>query len=126
MGKDWQFLKQMTQDQEVVVTRVEVKNSDIALEGKFELPPIAKLNEDDQVFIAAFIEVHGSIKEMERLFNISYPTVKARLRKITEKLKNFGLIAQRTEENNKSVLDRLANREITVEEALVRLGECSH
>jgi len=37
---------------------------------------------DDQVFVTAFVRCHGSIKEMERIFGVSYPTIKARLNRI--------------------------------------------
>ena len=125
MGQDWQVLTKMVQGKEIMVTRVEMVDSDIAVEGKFELPPLVKLSMEDQVFIATFVAVHGSIKEMEGLFGISYPTVKARLRKITEQLKQLGFVTQGAAENNESILDQVASREITVDEAVKRLRQCS-
>jgi hypothetical protein len=124
MKQEWQVLTQMVQGKEVVVTRVEVVGADIALEGKFELPPLVKLSMEDQVFIATFVGVHGSIKEMERLFGISYPTVKARLRKISEQLKRLGFATQGVVDDE-SILDRVASREITVDEAVKELRQCS-
>ena len=41
---------------------------------------------EDQVFVAAFLKSHGSIKEMEQVFGVSYPTVKARLNRIAGQL----------------------------------------
>ena len=41
---------------------------------------------DDQVFIGAFVRSHGSIKEMERLFGVSYPTIKNRLNRLSQAL----------------------------------------
>jgi hypothetical protein len=38
------------------------------------------------VFVAAFVRSHGSIKEMEQVFGVSYPTVKARLNRIAAML----------------------------------------
>lgn len=125
MRHDWQVLTEMVQEKEVLVTRVEVVDTNIAVEGKFELPPLVKLSMEDQVFVASFVAVHGSIKEMERLFGISYPTVKARLRKITEQLKQLGFVSQGLIENEETILDRLASREITVDEAVKGLRQCS-
>ena len=51
--------------------------------GRFELPPLAQLPFEEQVFVAAFVKSHGSIKEMERLFGVSYPTIKNRLNRIS-------------------------------------------
>ena len=45
----------------------------------------------------AFVQVHGSIKEMERIFGISYPTVKNRLDAIAEQLPLVETVTQTTE-----------------------------
>src|SRR5260221_6549048 len=84
--RDWQGLTQLTGDQAFVVERVRLVGKHIAIEGAFAPPELARLPADDQVFIAAFIRSHGSIKEMEQVFGVSYPTVKARLNRIAERL----------------------------------------
>src|SRR5476649_2308313 len=80
--RDWQELTQLTRGEAVVVERVRLTDKDIAIEGSFELPELARLTLEDQVFIAAFVRSHGSIKEMEQVFGVSYPTIKARLNRI--------------------------------------------
>jgi hypothetical protein len=67
--------------------------------------------------VVAFIRHHGSIKKMERLFGISYPTVKNRLRAISRQLdRDFEVPSP-----NSEILDQLSRGEITVDEALERL-----
>ena len=68
--KDWQELTKLTQGASLVVERVRM--GDIALEGAFELPQLARLSMEDQIFVAAFLKSHGSIKEMEQVFGVSY------------------------------------------------------
>ncbi len=80
--KDWAELTALTQGKPVVVERVRMADSGIAIEGRFELPQLARLSAEDQVFVVAFVRSHGSIKEMERVFGVSYPTIKARLTRI--------------------------------------------
>src|SRR5205085_12590519 len=80
--QDWQALSELTRGQPFVVERVRLTASEIAIEGAFEPPALAQLSADDQVFVAAFVRSHGSIKEMEQVFGVSYPTVKARLNRI--------------------------------------------
>ena len=63
-----------------------VERSGIAIEGEFDLPPLSSLTAEEQVFVAAFVKCHGSIKQMEKLFGISYPTVKNRLNALGNKL----------------------------------------
>ena len=36
------------------------------------------------MFVTAFVRSHGSIKEMEQVFGVSYPTIKARLNRIAD------------------------------------------
>ncbi|MFZ0804655.1 MAG: DUF2089 family protein, partial [Candidatus Sulfotelmatobacter sp.] len=83
---DWQELSRLTQGRPIVVERVRLTDKDIAVEGSFELPQLARLAMDDQIFITAFVRTHGSIKEMERVFGVSYPTIKSRLTRIADSL----------------------------------------
>ena len=91
---------------------------DVRLEGDFEIPGLAMLSVEDQAFVTAFVRHHGSIKKMESLFGISYPTVKNRLNSIARRLdETFNVPTP-----NELVLDQLARGEITVDEALERLN----
>jgi len=87
------------------------------MEGQFEVSPLAQLPLEDQVFVIAFVRHHGSLRRMEELFGISYPTVKNRLNAITARL-------DRSFEGpspNTRVLEQLARGEVTVDEALRRI-----
>ena len=119
MAHEWQNLSQMVGDQEITVNRIIAQPSGITVEGEFRLPPLAKLPYEDQVFAAVFIKVHGSIKEMEQAFGISYPTVKSRLNKIGRRL---GFIEMKTVSNREETLARLERGEISVDEAVKRLS----
>src|SRR6267154_3133815 len=83
---DWQELTQLTRGQPLVVERVRLTEKDIVVEGRFELPQLARLSLEDQVFVTAFVRSHGSIKEMEQVFGVSYPTIKSRLTRIANSL----------------------------------------
>ena len=120
MTKDWQELTKLTRGASIVIQRVKFEDEDIALEGEFELPPLAKLTMEDQIFITAFIRSHGSIKGMEELFGISYPTVKNRLNRIANQL-DFVDINPPPSQNE--VLSKLEKGELSVEDALERLKE---
>jgi len=115
---DWQHLTGMTRDQPFVIERVRLTNSSIAIEGAFELPPLARLAAEDQVFVAAFVASHGSIKEMERLFGVSYPTIKNRLRRISEQL---DFVHVKAAPPDADVLDRLERGDIDVATAVEML-----
>jgi hypothetical protein len=113
--RDWQELTQLTKGQPVVVERVRLANKDIFIEGSFELPQLARLSLEDQVFVAAFVRTHGSIKEMEKVFGVSYPTIKSRLNRVAQMLEFVEIdpVPSRAE-----VLERLKRGEIGAQEAI--------
>jgi hypothetical protein len=118
MTKDWQELTKITRGSPLTVERVKLADKDIAVEGSFELPPLARLTMEDQIFVTAFIRSHGSIKGMEEFFGISYPTVKNRLKQLALQL-DFVEINPPPSKNE--ILSRLEQGELTVEEALERI-----
>ena len=104
-------------DRPMAVSRMVCSACGLRLEADFEVPALARLSLEDQAFVIAFIRHHGSIKKMEGLFGVSYPTVKNRLNAIARRLDaTFNAPTP-----NELVLDQLARGEITVDEALDRL-----
>jgi hypothetical protein len=120
MAHDWNELTRLTHGAPVVVERVRMQETGIAIEGSFELPPLARLSMEDQVFVMAFVQRDGSIKDMEHTFGISYPTVKSRLARIAGQLR-FVEIKQTSSQDD--VLTRLEQGEISAEEAIERLSK---
>jgi len=84
--QDWQALTKLTGGAAVEIERVRITGQDVAIEGRFGLPPLAQLAGEDQIFVAAFVRCHGSIKQMEKFFGVSYPTIKNRLNRIGAQL----------------------------------------
>jgi len=116
--QDWQTLTQLTGGAPLVVERVRLADRDIAIEGAFEPPQLARLSAEDQIFVAAFLRSHGSIKEMEQVFGVSYPTVKARLNRIAASL---DFIDVNPRPSRSEVLERLSRGEISAQDAIAEL-----
>jgi hypothetical protein len=126
-GRDWQELTKLVGQAPIEIERVRLVETGIVIEGPFTLPPLAQLAAEDQVFVAAFIRCHGSIKQMEKYFGVSYPTIKNRLNKIGSQL-SFVEIEQGSDTDSPAqtpadVLDRLSRGELTVAQALERLKD---
>jgi hypothetical protein len=119
MTKEWHELTKITQGKPITIERVRLVDSDIAVEGSFSLPPLASLSAEDQVFVMAFVRCHGSIKEMEEMFGISYPTVKNRINKIARQLEFVEIVKVSPQEE---VIAELERGDITAEEAIRRLS----
>src|SRR6516162_6131151 len=99
MGRDWQELTKLVGQAAFEVERVRLVDSGVAIEGPFSLPPLARLPAEDQIFVGAFVRCHGSIKQMEKYFGVSYPTIKNRLNRIGSQL-SFVEIEQGTESDS--------------------------
>lgn len=132
MSQPWQALTSLTHGAGITVERVRVDGADIAIEGSFELPPLARLPAEDQIFVAAFVRCHGSIKQMEQIFGVSYPTIKNRLNRLGEQLPSVEIdqsreradVAPEVSPANtaRSLLEQLGRSELTVSEVLARLS----
>jgi len=120
---NWQDLLRIAQGTPMLVERVRLPELQITVEGSFTLPELAQLTLEDQVFVTAFLRSHGSIKEMEQTFGVSYPTIKARLNRIS------GLLHFVETDPSPSPADILAGLnagEITAEEAIRTLESLKH
>jgi hypothetical protein len=115
---DWQDVLRVAQGSPLVIERVRVPEKQIAIEGEFTLPELARLTLEDQVFITAFLRSHGSIKDMEQTFGVSYPTIKARLNRIAGQLE---FIDTNPSPSRAEVLERLKKGEISATDAIREL-----
>ena len=125
--QDWQTLTRLTGGASFSIERIRLSEQDVAIEGSFELPPLARLPAEDQVFVAAFVRCHGSIKQMEKYFGVSYPTIKNRLNRIATLLP-FAEVEPEAREPRPStgdLLSRLERGELTVNEVLRQLQPAS-
>ena len=117
----WKDLTRLTRGAPFSIERVRVTDPDVAIEGRFDPPPLAQLAMEDQIFVSAFIKAHGSIKEMERLFGVSYPTIKNRLNRIGEQLGPDVTIQTESTPDRSEILARLERGEMTAQQALEAL-----
>jgi hypothetical protein len=114
-ASDWQDLLRIAQGNAILVERVRIPGKQISVEGEFTLPQLAQLGLEDQVFVMAFLRSHGSIKEMEQTFGVSYPTIKARLNRISSQ---FEFVDTDPSPSRADVLEKLKSGEISADEAI--------
>lgn len=97
---------------ELKVAQLECSHCGVRLSGQFDGCPFCRLSEKELKFVATFIRCRGNIKEVEKELGVSYPTVRARLESLIERLGFAG--AKPTAE----VLELLEKGEISADEAV--------
>ena len=101
------------------ITRCVCETCDIQISGDFDLPELAKLTVEEQDFVIAFIQLHGSIKQVGEHFGMSYPTVKSKLAAIGEQLPVTATTQNENQNTNTSdILDQINDGALSVEAAL--------
>lgn len=113
------------------VVKLACDHCDTVIEGSFTLSKFNYLETEKLYFIEVFVKNRGNIKAIEKELNISYPTVKKMLDDVivglgytpdSEQEENQSSKESKTEEQTReskaSILQKIANKEISVLEAV--------
>jgi hypothetical protein len=123
---------------ELAITRLHCRTCGTTLEGEFSVGRFGRLSREQLTILESFLRSRGNLKDMERDLGISYPTVRGRLDALVRAL---GLAdgevtdapvepTEATEPaatdaeaatDRRTILERLAKREITAEDAATAL-----
>ena len=114
---------------ELAVTRLRCGSCGTTLEGEFSVGRFSRLSRDQTALLESFLRSRGNLRDIERELGISYPTVRARVEALVRAL-GFGPRADddtaaaddsgapaTAHQTRESILERLARREITAEDA---------
>ncbi len=102
----------------VVVSELKCTSCDTVVKGEFTPTPLGHLSEEQLSFIRTFVLSRGSIREMEKRLEVSYPTVRAKLDEVIAAL-------SRTDASGRSRQDILKDLEegrITAAQAIDQLN----
>ena len=112
---------------DLFVTQLVCRNCGTEIRGRFEMDRLSQLIPEQRSFVEVFILCEGKLNCVQEELGISYPTVRSRLDEIIRMLKRATAAPPAPEPENEpqrqEVLDRLARKEITAEEALQLLEE---
>ena len=106
-------------DKKLHVKTLKCESCGSEISGEFNLSKFDYLTKEQQEFALLFIRSQGNIKQIEKVMNISYPTVKKNLDDLIKAL-GYSVVEQVSRDEVKR---RLKNGEISFEEAEIMLGE---
>lgn len=81
--------------------------------------PFCALNDEEQTFLLLFVRSRGNLKDVEKTLGVSYPTVRAKLDEIIDRLTPAPPPAPARD--RKGVLDLVQSGQLGVDEALILL-----
>jgi len=109
---------------DLLVTRLVCRNCDTALEGRFTMGRLFQLTTEQLHFVEVFIRCEGKSNRVQEELGLSYPTVRSRLEDVIRALGyEVGGKQEAGDERRQEVLEQLARKEITSEEAFRLLQE---
>jgi hypothetical protein len=116
------------------VTRLHCNTCGTTIEGEFTVGRFAHLGRDQMLLLEGFLRSRGNLRELERELGVSYPTIRGRVEGLLRALglsddsppPAAGTTAESTSptvgpSSRRAVLERLARKEITAEEAAAEL-----
>lgn len=101
---------------ELIVTRLECPESGIVIEGQFSLGWIGRLTREQLDFVEMLVKYRGNIQKLAAELDVAYNTARSRLDEIVAAL--GGAPENDSRADRRAILDRLAAKEISVEDAM--------
>src|SRR5437763_10934087 len=100
----------------LIVTRLECPESGIVIEGQFSLGWIGRLTREQLDFVELLVKYRGNVQKLAAELDVAYNTARSRLDEIVTAL--GGTPENDGRADRRAILDRLASKEISVEEAM--------
>ncbi|MEG2075372.1 MAG: DUF2089 family protein [Victivallaceae bacterium] len=100
------------------VERLRCPECNLVLDGKIQLPRLARLNPKEREFIELFVLSAGSLKEVGRVLGLSYPTVRNQLDNIIGHLQD---LEEHSKRQRLNIIRMVEDKEISLEAAAALL-----
>jgi hypothetical protein len=103
---------------DLFVTRLVCRNCGTALEGRFTMGRLLQLTPEQLHFVEVFLRSEGKLNRVQEELGLSYPTVRSRLVDVIRALGyEVGGERESDDQRHQEILEQLARREISSEEA---------
>ncbi|KHD37300.1 hypothetical protein NL50_08235 [Clostridium acetobutylicum] len=107
----------------LIITRLKCSNCETTIENNFKMSKFEYLTSDQLMFVEVFLKCRGSIKEVEKELNISYPTVRTKLDEVIRAL-GYNIDSENSVNiGKKKIIDMLEKGEISPDDAIKMLNK---
>ena len=108
------------------ITEVTCDACGTQVRSRYSRCPFCSLTEDQQTFLLLFVRSRGNLKDLEKTLGVSYPTVRAKLDELVERLAPPTLAPESVPaivpDSRQAVLARVQAGELSPAEALALLS----
>ncbi len=98
----------------MTVSRMSCHECGVAIDAAFPTPRLANLPTEHQRFIEIFVLAGGNLKQIAEQAGVSYPTVRSRLDKVIDSLRQE---IARTQQVRGTILDAVSESKLDADEA---------
>ncbi len=103
--------------EKMVISELRCPKCDARVKKDIVLCPFCQLSDDDYEFLQVFLRTEGKITDIEKILNVSYPTIKTKIENLLRTL-NMTPYA-----GDKDPIDALSEGSISVDEAITMLKQ---
>ena len=107
----------------LTVRELQCPHCGLEMRAHFTPPEYAALTPDLARFLKLFVIARGNLRELERILGVSYPTVRAKLDQLVAVFDPAMAAVPQRDRDRQEILDRIARRDLSVEEGLRLLDE---
>ena len=113
-------------DQELIATRLYCTGCATAVEGRFDLGPLANLSPEQLDFVVTLIRCEGKLNRLQEEYGITYHTARSRLEDVILAL-GFEIDHERddftpvSEQERRDILNELAAGRVSTQDAMMML-----
>lgn len=106
------------------IKKAECTNCGVVVEGDFQINSLSLLSPEQLDFAVTFLKNRGNLKELEDIYNLSYPTLRNRLSEIADVLNGVQPNSKNDKqevETRMSILKKLESGQIDFDEAMEKM-----
>lgn len=105
----------------LTITEVTCDACGTQVRSRYRPCPFCALNDEEQTFLLLFVRSRGNLKDVEKTLGVSYPTVRAKLDEIVDRLTPAAQPEAAPARSRKAVLELVHGGRLSAAEALVLL-----